>query len=232
MAEKKENNQGAIETKILFWNVDTQYDFMRNDETFKGALPVEGARAIEQNLGKLTQFARIYDIKVVNTGDWHTLNDREIDNVNPDFKTTYFAHCMQNTKGAEHVPVTAPTNPAITYWDRETFDKTAVQKNRDVVIYKNEFDAFVGSKHTEEILNIINPKTVFVYGVATNVCVDFAVKGLLQRGKEVYVVEDAIKELPKEIAAQPLEDVLKQWNFDGNVAKFIRTSQVEDYLRK
>lgn len=28
-------------------------------------------------------------------------------------------------------------------------------------------------------------------------CVDAAVRGLVKRGKEVYVVKDAIKELPK-----------------------------------
>ena len=30
--------------KTIFWNVDTQYDFMRDDESFKGGLPVSGAR--------------------------------------------------------------------------------------------------------------------------------------------------------------------------------------------
>jgi nicotinamidase/pyrazinamidase len=35
-----------------------------------------------------------------------------------------------------------------------------------------------------------------VYGVTTNVCVDAAVKGLVKKVNKVYVVKDAIKELP------------------------------------
>ena len=51
--------------KTLFWNVDTQYDFMRNDDSFKGALPVEGARSIEGNLAKLTSYAREHGYQIL-----------------------------------------------------------------------------------------------------------------------------------------------------------------------
>jgi nicotinamidase/pyrazinamidase len=37
---------------------------------------------------------------------------------------------------------------------------------------------------------------VIVYGVTTNVCVNDAVTGLAKRGKYVFVIVDAIKELP------------------------------------
>ena len=57
-------------------------------------------------------------------------------------------------------------------------------------------DVFKGNPFTENILKIIAPKTVIVYGVTTNVCVNDAVLGLVNRVKRVIVVEDAIKELP------------------------------------
>jgi nicotinamidase-related amidase len=54
-------------TKAVFWNTDTQYDFIDKD----GKLSVENAESIKPNLKKLTDFARVNNIKVVNTMDWH-----------------------------------------------------------------------------------------------------------------------------------------------------------------
>ena len=58
--------------KTIFWNVDTQYDFMRDDSSFKGALAVPGAKSIEKNLKKLTDFARENEYQIVNTADYMT----------------------------------------------------------------------------------------------------------------------------------------------------------------
>ena len=60
--------------KIIFWNVDTQKDFMNPD----GALYVEGAESIKPNLKKLTEFARENNIFVVNTADFHFPDDKEL----------------------------------------------------------------------------------------------------------------------------------------------------------
>ena len=53
--------------KIIFWNVDTQKDFMNKD----GKLYVQGAEEIKSNLKRLTNLAKAYNITVVNTGDYH-----------------------------------------------------------------------------------------------------------------------------------------------------------------
>jgi nicotinamidase/pyrazinamidase len=211
--------------KMLFWNVDTQYDFMRSDKSFQGALPIADAREIEINLERLTKTADRFNIKVVNTGDWHTLDDVEISS-NPDFKNTYLPHCMIDTKGAQYVPATDPIKPYVVSWQDKSLDKDKLSANRNIVLYKNKFDAFTGNPYTNEILNAINPDVVIVYGVATNVCVDMAVQGLLERKKAVYVVTDAIKELPPEISATPLENILKSWTEKG--VKFTTTSKLVD----
>ena len=44
--------------KTIFWDVDTQYDFMMRD----GKLYVQGAEGIARNLKALTEFARENDI--------------------------------------------------------------------------------------------------------------------------------------------------------------------------
>ena len=72
--------------KIIFWNVDTQYDFIGSDE-YKGTLVVPDSRKIESNLEKLTDYAQKNKIKVVNTADMHNPDSKEISK-EPDFKTT------------------------------------------------------------------------------------------------------------------------------------------------
>lgn len=221
--------------KTIFWNVDTQYDFMRDDESFHGALAIHGAREIEGNLEKLTKLAKEKNILTVNTADWHTGTSEELSDT-PDFKKTFPVHCLEYTKGAEYIPATMPLNEVIcVHWDKYSRDphfkddelyldqiKIFIDKensiikglpNFDIVILKDNFDVFKGNPYTDEILKMIRPEAAVVYGVATNVCVDYAVRGLLERGIKVYVPTDAIKELP----GLPLEEVLNNWKEKGAV---------------
>lgn len=209
--------------KTIFWNVDTQYDFMHNDDVFRGALAVPGASHIESNLEKLTDLAREKKIKVVNTADYHTLDSAEISKT-PDFKTTFPPHCLRYTKGADFVPETRPNNPYAIDWGQKIFDHKEVVDRRNIVLYKDDFDIFKGSPHTEKVLELIKPDRAIVYGVATNVCVNYAVLGLLSRGVQVYVPTDAIKELPN----LPLEQVLETWRDNGAV--LIKTEELANYL--
>ncbi|MFH1248619.1 MAG: isochorismatase family cysteine hydrolase [archaeon] len=209
--------------KIIFWNVDTQYDFMRNDKSFSGKLPISGARAIEGNLEKLTRFAKDKNIKVVNTGDWHTACSKEIAE-KPDFKTTFPAHCVIGTKGAEFIPATNPQEPYIVDWQMKNIDNKEIAERRNITIYKDDFDVFKGNRYTEQIVDKIKPQRAVVYGVATNVCVNFAVLGLLQKNIEVVVAEDAIKELPG-----PFAELIDNWKNNGALVK--KTEEILGELR-
>lgn len=200
----------------IFWNVDTQYDFMCDDESFRGALAIPGARVIEPNLERLTALAAERELRVVNTADWHTRSSPEISET-PDFLGTYPLHCEQGTRGAEYVPATLPENPLVISWADAVIDyqrfQAGIKKHRNIVLYKDEFDIFHprGGPHTDKVLEILQPDRAIVYGVATNVCVDFAVRGLRKRGVEVYVPTDAIKELPH----LPLSETLERWRTEG-----------------
>ena len=180
--------------KTIFWNVDTQYDFMKPE----GKLYVTGAEAIEPNLVKLTQLAEVNKIKVVNTGDWHNPDSEELSD-NPDFMNTFPQHCMANSPGAKFIPATNPKNPYIINWEDKDIDAERVLQERNILLYKDAFNVFEGNPHANRIVELFKSNRVeraIVYGVATNVCVDFAVNGLLERKVQVYVPIDAIKELP------------------------------------
>lgn len=178
----------------LFWNVDTQYDFVSP----KGKLYVPEAEMLLTTWHQLTQLAQKNSIKVINSADWHFNESKELSQ-KPDFVNSFPPHCMANTLGAEFVSETKPENPLIIDWDKDIeadFLKKNIKKNRNIIIRKDAFDVFKGNPFTESILKVISPKTVIVYGVTTNVCVNDAVLGLVKRVKRVIVVEDAIKELP------------------------------------
>lgn len=178
----------------LFWNVDTQIDFVYP----RGKLYVSGAENLRPQWKELTQLAKDKGIRVVNTADYHFPNSAELDD-NPDYINTFPEHCMANTRGADFIRETDPEDPAVFNWNKkylitpELFDR---QKYRNFIIRKDAFDVFSGNPLTETIVKQLNPDVVVVYGVTTNICVDAAVKGLAKRAGKVYVIEDAIKELP------------------------------------
>ncbi len=206
--------------KTIFWNVDTQYDFMRA----YGKLYVQGAEGIEGNLEKLTKLAEAKNIQVVNTADWHTENTKEISKT-PDYVNTFPEHCMAGTHGAEYISTIRPKDAYKISWSDKDFDEDKVKSSRNIVLYKDRFDVFTGNPHVEAVLITIKPYRIMVYGVATNVCVDHAVTGLLERKIEVYVPTDAIKELPN----LPVQEVLDKWKKYG--AKLIKTHEVERYIK-
>jgi len=193
--------------KTIFWNVDTQYDFMRPD----GKLPVKDANLIEPNLKKLTEFAEKNNYQVVNTADWHNSKSEEISD-NPNYRTTFPQHCMIRTEGAEFIQATKPKDPYMIDWQDDKIDPYELQ-TRNIVLYKDKFDIFTGSKHANKVLEILNPDKAVVYGVATNVCVDYAINGLLDRKIKVYIPTDAIKELPN----LQLEEILRNWERKGAI---------------
>lgn len=180
--------------KKLFWNVDTQEDFI--DQA--GKLYVKGAENIRPTLKQITEFAKTEGIRVINTCDYHHINSEEISPV-PDYATSFPQHCMAGSSGAEFIIETQPESPLLIDWDVELaifaeFDDP--EKFRNIVIRKDAFDVFAGNPNAEKVVEILHPDQVFVYGVTTNVCVDKAVMGLSKRGIKVYVFMDAIKELP------------------------------------
>ncbi len=172
--------------KIIFWAVDCQKDFINPD----GALYVEGAESIKPNLKKLTKFAKDNNIMVVNTRDYHWMDDEELSD-KPDFVNTFPNHCIRKSDGANFIEETDPG-----YYYNELDEENPVLINldlRNIVINKTKFDVFTGNSNTDKYVKLINPDIVVVYGVAGDYCVKYAVDGLIKKGCQVMVVLDSIK---------------------------------------
>ncbi|HZU98405.1 MAG TPA: isochorismatase family cysteine hydrolase, partial [Planctomycetota bacterium] len=162
---------------IAFLDVDTQRDFIEPT----GKLHARGAEAIRPNLGRLVQVAREARVPIVSSVDAHVANDPEFGQYPP--------HCLRGTPGQEKIEETRTgTEVFVPSARAETLpDPRAVH----VVLEKQVFPIF-GNANAEAILERTGADTFYVFGVVTEVCVKAAVLGLLERGRKVNVVSDAI----------------------------------------
>lgn len=192
--------------KVIFWAVDCQRDFMNPD----GKLYIEGSESIKPNLKKLTEFAQQKNLMVINTADFHFPGDEELSD-KPDFKTTFPNHCMWDSSGYRFIEETEIHGDYSIIDYRKGQETTLDVYDKNIVLTKNKFDVFEGNPHTNKLLDFLNPDVVVVYGVATNVCVNCAVLGLVKKGIKVVVVEDAIKGLPN----LPIVEIFKDWISKG-----------------
>ncbi len=67
-------------------------------------------------------------------------------------------------------------------------------RGREFLLLKKSFDVFT-NPHADRLLELLDPDEVIVFGVATDVCDDAAIRGLLDRGRTVTFVEAASRGL-------------------------------------
>jgi nicotinamidase/pyrazinamidase len=170
----------------ILWDVDTQVDFMLPD----GKLYVPGAEETIPAMKRLVDAARAAGVVHVASADDHELTDEEISE-EPDLQTTYPPHCLRGTRGARKIPETDQNDPVpIT---REQIPERYLD-GREFLLLKKNFDVFTNS-NTERLLERLDPDEIVVFGVATDVCDDAAIRGFLERGRKVRFVEDAARGL-------------------------------------
>ena len=202
----------------IFWDVDTQVDFMVPD----GKLYVPDAAAITLNLERLTRHARASGIPRVASVDDHTLADPEISDA-PDFRETFPPHCLHGTEGQEKIAATAMRSPVVVPNRREDPGslRSRVRGHRgEILIEKSRFDVFT-NPNTETVLQALAPDSIVVYGVAQDVCDAHAIRGFLERGQpRVVFVEDAARP----IDAARGRELLEEWKRRG--VRVVRTDDV------
>jgi len=209
----------------IFFNIDTQKDFLNSD----GALYVKDAELIKPELLRLTEIADQNNIKVINTADFHTDQSKEISET-PDFVNTFPKHCMIGSDGTVFIEETIPfaTDSYIIHYTDSKIDEKQFNFARNIIIFKDAFDVFAGNKLTDDALVLIQKdiivENIVVYGVATNICVAFAIDGLLKRKFKVFLVMDAIKGLP----GSSLEDLYVKWLDQGVI--LTTTKQIEKMI--
>jgi nicotinamidase/pyrazinamidase len=196
-----------LSRKVVFWEVDTQADFMLPG----GKLYVPGAERLLPNLRKLTDAARQGRVFLVSHGCYHTKDD-------PEFQT-FPPHCIKGTAGSALVPealtdriVTLPNEASATL-------PRDLSPYQQILLEKQTLDIFQ-SRHAAKLLKQFGDDIEFVvFGVVTEYCVRLAAKGLLDRGRRVSVVQDAIETLKAEDGQHTVAEL------EGLGARFLTTDE-------
>lgn len=188
-----------VSRKVIFWDVDTQADFMLPG----GKLYVPGAEKLIPNLNRLTQAARDDRVFLIGDACVHAPNDPEFAQFPP--------HCVRGTPGAEIIPETRADRILFVPNRPDAAVPQDLSAYQQVILEKQTLSVF-DNPHTNVVLERAAQFTgrdasIFVFGVVTEYCVRLASKGLLERGRRVALVRDAIETLKPEDGAKALEEL-------------------------
>jgi nicotinamidase/pyrazinamidase len=173
----------------MLWDVDTQVDFIEPG----GKLYFAGAEEARSAMARLVEAARAAGVVHVASCDQHELSDPEISE-EPDFDTTWPPHCLLGTRGAEKIPETKQLDPlplplvAVP----APILRGLLEGRSEILVPKKQYDPFT-NPNAEVMLDVLDPDEILLFGVATDICDDAAVRALLRRGRRVTFVEDAAR---------------------------------------
>lgn len=185
----------------ILWDVDTQADFIEPG----GKLYVPGAEETKPAMARLVGAARAAGLVHVASADDHELSDPEISE-KPDFENTWPPHCLRGTPGANKIAETRQLDPLplpLVPIPAATL-RGLLEGRREILIPKKHYDPFT-NPNTETMLDVLDPDEVLLFGVATDVCDDAAIRALLRRGKRITFVEDAARAVDESRAGACLE---------------------------
>src|SRR6201997_1111367 len=184
-----------VSQDVVLWEVDVQADFMLPG----GKLYVPGAEKLLPNIQRLTDAARQNRVFLVSHGCFHAPDD-------PEFKI-FPPHCVKGTTGAELVPQALTDRVARVPNEASAKLPDDLQKYQQILLEKQTLNIFE-SRHADALVRRLGDHAEFVvFGVVNEYCVSFAVKGLLERGRRVAVVQDAIETLKQEDGQKTIADL-------------------------
>ena len=199
--------------KIVFWEVDAQADFMLPG----GKLYVPGAETIIPNIRRLVEAAQGTSAWLVSTVDAHRENDPEFQRFPP--------HCLRGSPGARIIPEGLAKNPFTVPNDPSVELPRDIFTHPQVVLEKQTLDDF-DNPHTSELVERLGRQAEYlVFGVATEYCVKYAAKGLLDRGRKVAIVRDAIRPLEPGEGERALDEL------EGLGGRLITTQEALQEIR-
>jgi nicotinamidase/pyrazinamidase len=160
------------------FDIDTQIDFMYP----AGALYVPGAERILPVIAALNRQAGL----LVSTTCAHAEDY-------PEFRS-WPAHCVVETAGQSKPRSTLRAKRVVIPSRPAEFDIAGAEQ---ILLEKQQLDLYT-NPNLPRLLEALNADEYVVYGVVTEYCVRFAALGLLETGKPVTLLTDAIETLSPE----------------------------------
>lgn len=176
--------------KTIYFDIDTQIDFLFP----AGSLYVPGAQQLIPALHRLNHHAAAHGHPLVSSMCAHTEND-------PEFRQ-WPAHCVIGTVGQLKPAETLLEKRAVIGIAPGDYPTRGAQQ---ILFEKNQLDITTSPNFRPLVTRLAADRYV-VYGVVTEYCVRFAALALLETGKPVNLVTDAIQTLRAEDSAKTLDE--------------------------
>jgi len=189
--------------KTVYFDIDTQIDFLFP----AGSLYVPGAQHLIPALQRLNHHAAKHGHPLISSMCAHTEDD-------PEFKQ-WPAHCVIGTVGQLKPAGTLLEKRAVIGIAPGDYPTHGAQQ---ILFEKNQLD-ITTSPHFRPLLTRLAADRYVVYGVVTEYCVRFAALALLEMGRPVTVVTDAIQALRAEDSARTLSEFTARGGHLATVAE-------------
>jgi nicotinamidase/pyrazinamidase len=174
--------------KTIFYDVDTQRDFVLPD----GKFHIAGADKLVPVWKAITDLARDQSVRIVCSIDCHVPGDPMLKS----WGGPYPDHCMAGTPGQKKIDETAPLNP-LTLESREYTPneiKEILEHQGEIVFRRQQFEALADNTQLRAILRLIlRPfEDIVIYGVYTELCAEREIAALIGLGPKLHVIADAV----------------------------------------
>jgi nicotinamidase/pyrazinamidase len=195
-------------SSLVFWDVDTQVDFIAPE----GKFYVAGAEKIIPNIQRLAAWAQSHHVQIISSMDAHLPTDAEFQEYPP--------HCLVGTPGQKKIAgATLPNHLVIPNRPIDLPDLSAADQ---VIVEKQTLDVFANPNTENLVAQLAAGKEIILYGVVTELCVDKVARALIKRRYRVHVVTDAIQHLNDAAGQATVDNILK------NGGRVLTTREIVD----
>lgn len=181
-------------SKYVLVDIDTQRDFF----LATGSACVRNHRRILARIRRIMAWARKNKIPVISISQIYPQNG------NGKGKT----YCIDGTEGQKKISYTLLKKRVIYPADGNTdLPRDILYRNKQILLNNRSEDPFEEPR-IERLLSELGAEQFVLFGALTNVAVEATALGLLQRGKKVHVIVDALGDNDKkeaELAIRKME---------------------------
>lgn len=164
--------------KQILIDIDTQRDFLLAE----GKACIRNHRRVLAHIRRVMAWARFLHIPIVSTAEVYPSNNGD----------DAFRHCIDGTDGQKKIGYTLLNDRVIFAADGNTdLPRDMLRRHRQVILHKRCVDPF-DEPRIDRLLSELRASEFILVGTSLEGAVKMTALGLLQRGKNVTVVVDAV----------------------------------------
>ncbi len=164
--------------KQILVDIDTQKDFLLAD----GKACIRNHRRVLAHIRRVMAWARTQNIPIISTAEVYPDNNGE----------STVDYCIDGTEGQKKIHYTL-FNDRVTFVADGSTDlpRDMLRRYKQVILHKRCVDPF-DEPRIDRLLSEVRAKEFYLIGTALEGAVKMTTLGLLQRGKKVTVIIDAV----------------------------------------